>query len=232
MKTTLVTLLTLLVMADPVYGQQSLVLSSTRNLLAVVSGKVVAEAYQRLGIKVHIDTFPAGRSLIMSNSGDVDGEVYRVKGMEKTYENLVMVPVAVNKVEVVVFAKDVTFSVTGWDSLKPYSIGIRRGSTFVEKKTKGMKVKPVTKIEQLFLMLDLGRNDVIVTSRLAGLKAMKELKIKGIHLLEPPLATKNVYHYLHKKNAHLLPDIKKVLQDMENEGRIKDIRKQAISELF
>jgi len=232
MKTTLVTLLTLLVMAGPVYGQQSLVLSSTRNLLAVVSGKVLTEAYQRLGIKVHIDTFPAGRSLIMSNNGDVDGEVYRVKGIEKTYENLVMVPVAVNKVEVVVFTKGVTFSVTGWDSLKPYTIGIRRGTKLVEKGTKGMTVKSVTKIEQLFLKLDLGRNDVIVSSRLAGLKAMKELDIKGIRLLEPPIATKNVYHYLHKKNAHLLPGIKKVLQDMESEGRIKAIRTQAISELF
>jgi len=232
MKTALVTLLTLLVMAGPIYGQQSLVLSSTRNQLAVVSGKVLSEAYQRLGIKVHIDAFPAGRSLIMSNNGDVDGEVYRVKGIEKTYENLVMVPVAVNQVEVVVFTKGVTFSVTGWDSLKPYTIGIRRGSTFIEKKTIGMKVKPVTKIEQLFLMLDLGRNDVIVTSRLAGLMAMKELNIKGVHILEPSIVTKNVYHYLHKKNSHLLSDISGVLQDMENEGRIKEIRMQAISELF
>ncbi|MFT5702148.1 MAG: polar amino acid transport system substrate-binding protein [Desulforhopalus sp.] len=227
-----ITLLSLLVFANPIYAQEQFVLSGPDDPITALSGKVVAEAYKRLGIQAHIKAFPSARSLLMSNMGEVDGEVSRIKGIDKNYSNLIIVPVAINIVEGVVFTKDVTFSVTGWDSLLPYTIGIKRGTKFAEKGTKGMNVQSVTTNRQLFLKLDLRRTDVIVTARVSGLVELKMLKFEGIQVLEPPLVTMKLYHYLHKKHASLLPALTKVLQDMLVEGRIEEIRSQTISEFL
>ncbi len=95
-----------------------------------------------------------------------------------------------------------------------------------------MNVEPVTSNMQLFLKLDAGRNDVVVTSRLEGLDIIKRHHLTSIHVHEKPLVTLNLYHYLNKKNKALLPDITKVLLEMETEGRIQAIRLQVITELL
>lgn len=232
MKKMLLIIFSLFVIASPLSAQESLVLSQPDDVIVKIAAKVVQEAYQRIGIQIQTKTFPAERALFKSNNGDVDGEVCRIQGIESTYPNLMMVPVVVNMFEGVVFTKDITFPVTGWDSLKPYKIGIRIGTKFAEQGTKGMSVESVSDNEQLFLKLDAGRTDVVVASRLEGLEQLTQLQLKGITVLEPPLVTVNLYHYLHKKHAALIPAITKTLQEMEAEGQIQAIREQAIEELL
>ncbi len=41
-----------------------------------------------------------------------------------------------------------------------------------------------------------------------------------------------MYHYLNKKNKHLVPKLTSVLQDMEKEGLIKKIKDDYIKENF
>ncbi len=221
-----------MIIVSPAYAQESLVFSRPDDPVAQVSVKVLGEAYHRIGIQIQTISLPAERALLSSNNGDVDGEVNRIKGIENTYSNLLMVPVPVNVLEGVVFTENVAVPVTGWNSLKPYKIGIRRGTKFAEQGTKGMNVEPVTTNRQLFLKLVMGRNDVIVTSHVEGLEQIKQLQLKTIIVLEPPLVIVNLYHYLHKKHAALIPDITKALIKMEAEGRIKAIREQAIAELL
>ena len=232
MKIFVIALLSLLIMIVPVYAQEQLVLSRPDDPITAISERVVSEAYKRLGIQVQIKKFPSERSLTTANNGEVDGEVSRIKGIEENYSNLIMVPVANNRIEGVVFTKDITFSITGWDSLKPYTIGIKRGTKFAEIGTQGLTVESVATNWQLFLKLDAGRNDGIVTARVAGFVALKQLRLQGIRVLEPPLVTIELYHYVHKKHAALIQDITKRLQEMEAAGRIQEIRKQTIGELL
>lgn len=213
-------------------AQVLLVFSGTDDPIAVVVKRTLTEAYQRIGIQIETRTFPAQRALVMSNNGMVDGEQARVMGIEKEYPNLIMVPVAVYVIEGVVFTKDSTIRIAGWDSLKPYNIGIRRGTVFAERGTQGMNVFPSKNNNVLFLKLGSGRVDIVVTNRIVGLDQINQLQLQGITVLEPPLVAKNLYHYLHKKNEHLLPEITKALQQMEAEGRIQAIREQTITELL
>ncbi|MCP4354589.1 MAG: amino acid ABC transporter substrate-binding protein [Proteobacteria bacterium] len=150
---------------------------------------------------------------------------------QKKYVNLVIVPV--NFVEGVVFitAKN-KFKLEGWSSLKPYSIGIRRGTKFAEIGTKGMHVEAVTSNKQMFLKLIKGRSDVVVTSRVEGLFELKKLKIKEDHIMEPPLEILKLYHYLNNKHITLIPEILKVLKRMKRDGRITKIHQKAIKELL
>ena len=76
----------------------------------------------------------------------------------------------------------------------------------------------------MFKILDLGRADVAIETRVDGLEMLRKLNLKDIHMLEPLLVTIKLYHYLHKSNAALVRKITKVLQEMEAEGRIKAIR--------
>jgi polar amino acid transport system substrate-binding protein len=211
----------------PVSAHEAFVLARPDGPYSDIAEQVLKEAYQRIGIEAQTQTFPSERSLATSNSGLVAGEVARLTGLERTYPNLIMVPVILNRIEVVAFVKNVTFKVQGWESLRPYAIGIRRGIKYAEQGTKAMNVEPVTSYEQCFKMLDSGRIDVVVTNLYVGLKTIKDLQLKGVRPLAPPLmAARNQYHYLHKKHADLVPKITKVLKEMEAEGRIKAIREQ------
>ena len=230
MRMIILTLVSLLMMMGPCEAQEALVFSSIDSLLAEIGENILQEAYQRIGIQVDARVLPAERALVMANTGEVDGEVLRIKGIEKNYPNLRMVPVPLVVMEGMVLTKEVTFEVTGWESLKPYTIGIVRGVKFAENGTQGMTVEAVATHEQALLKLFHGRTDVVVMPRISGLVEIGKLHLTGITMLEPPLVTIDIYHYLHKKHEQLLPQITQVLQDMKAEGRFQEIEEHIIAE--
>ena len=60
----------------------------------------------------------------------------------------------------------------------------------------------------------------------AGMVIIKKLKFEGIHALEPPLVRVDLYHFLHKRHAALVPKITESIRKLEASGRIEEIRKQ------
>ncbi|QTA85079.1 substrate-binding periplasmic protein [Desulfonema magnum] len=231
MRMILMTLFSVLIMSGSVYAREKLVLTTLdSHLNAVVGVNILREAYQRIGIQIETKILPAERALHMANKGKFDGEVIRIREVQELYPNLRRVPVPVIAMEGVVFTKDVTFDVTGWESLKPYTIGILIGSKFIEKGTRGLTVEAVPTYKQVLLKLNAGRTDVAVMARTNGLIELRKLNMKGIRVLEPPLVKARLYHYLHKKNEHLIPQIAQVLKNMVEEGRPKEIWDQSIAE--
>jgi len=200
MRIMMMTLISLLMMSVPMYAHEKLVFATLDSPLnATIGAKVLQEAYQRIGIQTDLQILPSERALNMANNGEFDGEGIRIKEVQDIYPNLRRVPVVVLAMEAVVFTKDVIFDVRGWESLKPYTIGILRGSKFVEIGTRGLKVEQVTSYRQVLLKLNAGRTDVAVMARTNGLLEIGKLNMKGIRVLEPPLIRVNLYHYLHKK---------------------------------
>jgi polar amino acid transport system substrate-binding protein len=218
--------------ASPAHGVEKLVFSAIQgSTTTVISKKVVDEMYRRMGIEISAAYYPGKRALIFANEGKTDGELQRIAGMDQKFPNLLMIPVPVNILEGMVFTKETEFTVNGWESLRPYRIGIRRGIIFSDKGCAGMNTTVVNTNEQLFEILDQGLVDIIVITRLNGLDVAGRLKIPGIRALEPPIETYPLYHYLHVKNKHLAPKLTSVLQAMEKEGVIRHIRKQFMDEL-
>jgi len=130
-----------------------------------ISRLVLAKAYGKLGIDITIQELPGLRALIYANEGLTDGELFRAKGIEDEYTNLVQIKVSINTVDVVVITKSIFFEVNGWKSLKPYKIGIQSGITFIESSIsnmEGLKVNRVKNISQLLGMLENERIDVVV----------------------------------------------------------------------
>ncbi len=50
------------------------------------------EVFHRLGIELEVIILPAERALINANNGIEDGNLLRIKGLEKQYPNLIRVP--------------------------------------------------------------------------------------------------------------------------------------------
>lgn len=206
-----------------VYAQEILVFSAieqTRPVKAV--GEVLRRAYQKIGIKIEILELPGVRGLKYSHEGQTDGEAFRTRGIETEYTDLIRIDVAVSADEMFLFVKQgKEFEVDGWESLpKEGLVGYQRGVKFVELNAAKYSIKTyhVDSTEQLFKMLDFGRVDAVISGSEMGAKNIRTLNLQNIIRLTPPIHTSVLYHYLHKKHAHLVPQITAVLQEMKASG--------------
>ena len=199
----------------------------------IVGAEILKLGYERLGIPIEIVEMPGKRALQESSRGRIDGEVHRIFRVGDDYPTLIRVPTPINYIEPTAFAKKLKLTVSGCNDLKAHRVGIVRGVKHAEDCTRGMEnVQIVNSSKLLMQILHRDRVDIVITARINGLHQLKKLNLKGIHALSPSLSREPVYHYLHKKHASLLPDITRVLQEMEAEGRIKELRQQAIIELL
>ena len=223
-------LLALLLISQPVRAQHALIFSKPGPLdySAQISEDILKEAYASIGITVTTQEFPGERALQMSNSGAVDGEVNRIHGIVNKYSNLRLVPVAINAIEGIAFTNNPEIKIENWESLRPYAIGLRIGAKFAENGTEGMKVLPVQTNDLVFRMLSKKRTEVAVSTRIEGILTIKKHGLNNIHLIEPPLETLKLFHFLHKKHQALIPRITKALEEMVLEGRVQAIKDKAI----
>lgn len=215
----------------PLAAQDTFTVSSTGSLVARVAEKALHAAYAELDIDVQFKRFPPKEVLQMSNTGKVDAELTRIAGIEKEFPNLVMVPVPVIQVKHSAFTRGETLQLAGWESLRPYKIGIRRGIILHDRKTQGMQRLFADTNEQLFRLLEQGRVEVVASNALVGGILIHKLQLTGITMVEPPLSTSDLYHYVHKKHTQLVPKLTQVLKAMTADGRLDAIRKQTIAEL-
>ena len=155
----------------------------------------------------------------------MDGELYRKQGLAQEYPNLLMVPVPLLTFELVIFSRGTSFAVGGWESLRPYTFGFVRGNKVAQQNTKGMKAEQVATLQQAFEKLAMGRTDLVLGHRASGMAVVRSQKLEGITVLEPPLASFPVYHYLNKKHAALVPELTRVLKQMEADTTIERIRR-------
>lgn len=210
-----------------------LVLSTPENTVDTAIGEVIVrEAYGRLGIDVVIKKYPAERAVRLADSGELDGEVQRIAGLSEQYPNLIQVQPAINFIEATVFTKSATFPVEGWKSVSPYRIGLIRGIKFAERNTQGMSVAPAGSYDTLFRLLDKGRVDIALSPRVNGLHHIKRQELEGIQPLEPSIAMVDLYHYLNKKHADLVPYISAMFSRMRASGELPRIRARVVEVLM
>ena len=214
--------------------QMKLVLTCTEgNQIHRLSTSILTEAYEKLGYSIDVKELPAERAAMTANSGEADGIVVRTKSSKKFFPNLIMVPAKVTQVDgVVLTKKSNNFVIEGWKSLKPYKIAYIHGCKWAEINTKGMNIYTVPRFTTLFHVLEGDRVDVIVLPRLVGQSIIENLKINDIKILEPPVITMELYHYLNKKQEHLSDKLAAVLREMDQSGRITEIREDFRSRLF
>ncbi len=81
----------LLIPATCLCEKSILFFGHTDDLIADVSTEVLIEAYKQIGYSIKVKKLPAQRALVTSNKGLLDGEVNRVKGIDRKYTDLIMI---------------------------------------------------------------------------------------------------------------------------------------------
>jgi len=207
-----------------VHAQETFTISTSyQNLLSNSEGTgmldlILNEAFRRIGMKVEFVYTTTGKSLVDVNAGVFDGEINRIAGMETQYPDLRRVPEPNMVMDFVAFATK-PFRISGWESIRDLDIGLVRGWKILEDNTKGFPnvVTLPTELE-LFNMLRKGRIDVALYDLYTGYVVLNELGMKDAVSLDPPLASREMFLYVHKKHDALRDRIAVALREMKADG--------------
>jgi len=208
--------------------QKSGLVLSTFNAysLSLTVSEIMQQAYKKLGIEAKVRYYPGNRSLRFSNEGHADGELFRIKGMNKDYPNLIRIPVPLLELETMAYARRSNIEIDGWSSLSPYKLGFLRGFKKAEQNTQGMQTFSAESMPALFDLLARGRLDIVIESRIGGRMFGAPKMQFDIRSLHPPIDKIKIFHYLHKEHKLLIPHIVTVLEQMKASGEITQIVQQ------
>ena len=199
----------------------------------IIGAKILKAIYGKMDIEIKMLDMPGKRALKESSEGRVDGEVHRIFQVGKDYPTLIRVPTPINYIEPAVFSKKYDFKVTGCSGLKNYTIGIVRGVRHAELCSTGMnKVQVIDHSIKMMQLLQAGRIDVALTAKINGLVLIKNMGVKSIHVLSPPLSRMLVYHYVHVSHKDWVPKIDKIIIKMQDSGELESLRQEAIKTLL
>lgn len=193
-----------------------------------VGAEILVAIYSKLDIQLQFVDGPAKRSLLESSEGHLDGEIQRVLDVQNEYPTLLAIPIPINYIEPVVFTKRAGLLVSGWESLRPYRIGIVRGVGSSERGTAGMpQVELTSNMEQMMLMLNAGRADVAVNDLFSGTLVLRKLGLQEvIRPLFPALQHIELYHFLNERHRALVPRVEAVVRQMTASGELASLRKR------
>ncbi len=190
---------------------------------------IVGEAMRRAGFELRLLKLPAERGLINANAGIEDGDMLRIAGLEKQYPNLVRVPEKLLDWEFSAFSKDAAIA-SNWQAIRQRSVGHIKGWKIYEQKLAGVeRVTTADDPEQLFRLLDLNRIDVALYERTFGIALAMRQDLKGVRPLAPPLTTREMFIYLHKRHAAHVPVIASALRAIKREGMYARVCREKLS---
>ncbi len=190
---------------------------------------VATEAFRRVGVELRLVKLPPERGLINANAGVEDGELARIGGLEKQYPNLIRVPEKLADLAFAAFGKDA--AIPGkWDAIRPRTVGYIKGWKIYEQQMAGApRVTTADDAEQLFRLLELDRIEIALYEHWMGLALAKQQGIKAVRPLQPALATREMFIYLHKRHADLVPPLAAALRALKQEGFYERIQRERLA---
>lgn len=198
------------------------------NLVHTIAAEVLVKAYKKANIEIHPVFFTLQESLKRSNSGETDGELARISSITRFSPNLNKVPVSVISVEAVAFSKNRSLSINNWNDLRGHKLTIVKGVKFIEAGTKDFARNFVDTHEDALQLLQTDQTEIIIIPKLASINLIYQKKYHDIRAISNSLKKHKLYHFVHKKNAHLLPIITPILEEMKKSGEIEFIKKSEL----
>lgn len=228
----------LLAAAAPLRAADTLVLNTgllapyTRPDRSGFLDRLVAELFRRIGIKAEVQVYEASeRALQSANNGIDDGIAMRIRGLEVQYPNLIRVPEKVIDNDFVAYSRKHDFPTRDWNALTPYHVAHIIGWKVFENAlgSRG-EVTKVKDAQQLFELLRQDRSDVVLYERWQGLWRAREAGLDA-KVLEPPLATQEMFIYLHRKHEAQVGRVAAALAEMKRDGSYRLIFDETLAPL-
>ena len=189
---------------------------------------IALEAFRRVGVELRLVELPPERGLLNANAGIQDGDLSRIAGIDEKYPNLIRVPEKFIDWEFTAFAKNPKLE-SDWASIRNRPVAHIKGWKIYEQQLAGANlVTPVENVEQLFRLLAADRVDVALYERWQGLALMRSLNLHGISPRPSALATREMFIYLNKRHAALVPQLAAALRALKKEGFYQKAYRQAL----
>jgi len=200
--------------------------------LSKIAGAVLQKAYGELGIEVDTYFTSGKRSLVLSSTGHVDGELVRVAAVGGLYPSLVQVPVPTLVLHGIVYVREGDRARVAAGDLSKLPVGHLGGVVQSTQFTKGFESLWVGQSEiELFRLLAAGKLDAVVSDSIDGQMAINELGLTDVVPLGPPFQSEPMYHFLHERHRHLVPKIAQILMTMRESGEVEAITKSVLASL-
>ncbi|CCQ73725.1 ABC transporter substrate-binding protein [Magnetospira sp. QH-2] len=181
--------------------------------------ELAKEAFRRAGLDLRVIVLPAERVLRNANDGLEDGCLLRIKGLEKTYPNLVRVPESLINSQFVGYTTGRKIPVSGWGSLAGQAVTYITGWKIFDNNVKqAEQIIKTRDANQMFDILRAGRADVALYERWQGLWVARQMGLKNLAILDPPFVDLKMYMYLNKKHQHHIPKVTEALREMKQDG--------------
>lgn len=193
---------------------------------------IAGEAFRRAGLRLQLVKLPAERALMNANAGIEDGDLSRIDGLEITYPNLRRVPEKILDMHFVAFTRRSNLTQAHWTGLDPYIVGYIKGWKIFEQNLRSpASLSTANDPEQLFTMLDKNRIDVALYERWMGSALAKQMNMRDIRVVEPPLAVREMFIYLHQRHADKIPAIAAALGAIKREGMYARVCREKLAPL-
>ncbi|MEH6442896.1 MAG: transporter substrate-binding domain-containing protein [Oceanospirillaceae bacterium] len=194
---------------------------------------VATTAFKKIGIELIIHNIAAKRALVNANHGVHDGDLARVRGVEKNYPNLVRVPELIWVAEINAFSKMQQVSLSSWQDLALYSSAYIRGWVVFEKNVPELAATDKAFFpEALFKMLDRDRVQLALYEKKMGMSVIKQMGLIGIKPVNHTLVTAPIYIYLHKKHQALIPALAQAIREMKQDGSFQQIMQDTLGKVL
>ncbi len=200
-----------------------------QNVQGEIAVNIIQAAYKSMGYDIKIHRLPGARSIVQVNRGELDAELMRIKGMEKSFINLVPVKTHLMYMQVSAFSRLKDVVIQDWQDLKPYQMAFELGFKLLENNTKGMNVIKTHGPHHAFRLLNEGKVDIAIDLKLDGMAYVKQQGLIDVHLNEPALKTFPVYHYVHSKHKKIVPQLEQALLNLHETGESARIHKRVVN---
>ncbi len=188
--------------------------------------------YERMNISIEIHPTSGARSLALAASGQTDGDIVRIGTVKHLHPSLRQVPVPTLDIEGYVFVKNEDRDTILQQDLSKLRVGRLNGVVQAELFSDGFEqLTTASSEEELFSMLAEGRLDAVVGDSFDGPLHSAKLGLTNIVPLARPFQVEPMFHYVHEKHEHLVPEIANVLAAMRGSGELEQITADALATL-
>lgn len=189
---------------------------------------ILTDAYSQLNLKIQVTELPSQRSLQMTRTSQLDGELGRIEAISLDYPELIKVDVPLLTFTFVAITNKKALALVPVEELHNYRIGVTWGAKMNDYiDIPGVNMTKTFNTEQLRQMLTSGRIDfAIIPSAFVPIwqQGADDLTLYSSNY---SVGSFDIFHYLNPGHSQLAQQLTRVLSAMKKNGVLRKYHKQA-----
>ncbi|MDT9000588.1 transporter substrate-binding domain-containing protein [Paucibacter sp. APW11] len=200
--------------------------------------RLYAEAARRLGLQLQVVIAPAKRATVMTERGELDGEMIRARAYAEAHPEMLMIDVPLVTTVFAIYARDGASKANSLAELRQTSgqVVFRRGVQVCEDALRAAlpaeRIAEVVSAENALKMLERGHARYLcdMDSAVNAVRSRVGETLLGSRLFSVGDATQ-LYPFLSARHTSLAPRLTATLKSMRAEGLIERYQADALRQL-